>query len=52
MMMKDGPDGADGVSWYNTSRLMHHLGRIPAVEAEAEANYNAPTTGGRSAAHQ
>lgn len=24
------------VSWYNTTRLMHRLGRIPPAEAEAE----------------
>jgi putative transposase len=40
---------ADWVQWYNTSRLMHHLGRIP--PAEAEANYYATTRGGRPAAH-
>jgi putative transposase len=25
---------ADWVHWYNTSRLMQHLGQIPPVEAE------------------
>jgi len=39
---------ADWVHWYNSSRLMHHLGRIPPVEAEA--NYYATTRDGRSAA--
>jgi putative transposase len=37
------------VHWYNTSRLMHHLGRIPPVEAEA--NYYAQTRDGRPATH-
>ena len=27
---------ADWVHWYNTSRLMHRLGRRPPVEAEAD----------------
>ena len=40
---------ADWVHWYNESRLMHHLGRIP--PAEAEANYYATTRDGRPAAH-
>ena len=40
---------ADWVHWYNTSRLMHHLGRIPPTEAEA--NYYATTGDGRPAAH-
>ena len=40
---------ADWVHWYNTSRLMHHLGRIP--PAEAEANYYAQTRDGQPAAH-
>jgi putative transposase len=40
---------ADWVHWYNASRLMHHLGRIP--PAEAEANYYATTSDGRPAAH-
>jgi len=40
---------ADWVHWYNTRRLMHHLGRIPPVEAEA--NYYATTGDGRPAAH-
>jgi putative transposase len=26
---------ADYVTWYNKQRLIHHLGRIPPVEAEA-----------------
>jgi putative transposase len=40
---------ADWVHWYNFSRLMHHLGRIPPVEAEA--NYYATTGDGQPAAH-
>jgi putative transposase len=40
---------ADWVHWYNTSRLMHHLGRIPPTEAEA--NYYATTRDGQPAAH-
>jgi putative transposase len=40
---------ANWVHWYNTGRLMHHLGRIPPVEAEA--NYDAQTRDGQSAAH-
>ncbi len=32
---------ADWVHWYNTSRLMHRLGRRP--PAEAEADYHAQT---------
>jgi putative transposase len=40
---------ADWVHWYNSARLMHHLGRIP--PAEAEANYYATTSDGRPAAH-
>jgi len=40
---------ADWVNWYNTRRLMHHLGRIPPVEAEA--NYYAQTRDGQSAVH-
>jgi len=40
---------ADWVHWYNSSRLMHHLGRIPPIEAEA--NYYATTRDGRPAAH-
>ena len=31
------------VHWYNTSRLMHRLGRRPPAEAEAEADYYATT---------
>jgi len=26
---------ADWVGWYNTSRLMHRLGRVPPIEYEA-----------------
>ena len=40
---------ADWVHWYNTSRLMHHLGRIP--PAEAETNYYADISAGRPATH-
>jgi len=40
---------ADCVNWYNTRRLMHHLGRIPPVEAEA--NYYAQTRDGQPAVH-
>ena len=40
---------ADWVHWYNTSRLMHHLGRIPPVEAET--NYYADISAGRPAKH-
>ena len=40
---------ADWVHWYNTSRLMHHLGRIPPVEAEA--NYYAQARDGQPAEH-
>ena len=40
---------ADWVSWYNSSRLMHHLGRRP--PAEAEADYYATNRDGRPAAH-
>lgn len=40
---------ADWVHWYNTSRLMHHLGRIPPVEAEA--NYYAQARDGQPAVH-
>ena len=40
---------ADWVNWYNTRRLMHHLGRIPPVEAEA--NYYAQTRDGQPAVH-
>jgi putative transposase len=40
---------ADWVHWYNTSRLMHHLGRIPPVEAET--NYYADINAGRPARH-
>jgi hypothetical protein len=35
--------------WYNTSWPMHHLGRIPPVEAEA--NYYDQTSDGQPAAH-
>ena len=40
---------ADWVHWYNTSRLMHHLGRIPPVEAET--NYYADIGAGQPARH-
>ena len=40
---------ADWVHWYNTSRLMHHLGRRSPLEAEA--NYYATTDDGQPAAH-
>ena len=40
---------ADWVHWYNTGRLMHHLGRIPPVEAEA--NYYAQARDGQPAGH-
>jgi putative transposase len=40
---------ADWVTWYNSRRLMHHLGRIPPTEAEA--NYYATTSDGQPAAH-
>jgi putative transposase len=40
---------ADWVHWYNSARLMHHLGRIP--PAKAEANYHATTSDGRPTAH-
>jgi putative transposase len=40
---------ADWVHWYNTRRLMHHLGRIPPVEAEA--NYYAQTRDGQPVVH-
>ena len=40
---------ADWVHWYNTSRLMHHLGRIAPVEAET--NYYADISAGRPARH-
>ena len=40
---------ADWVHWYNSSRLMHHLGRIPPVEAEAR--YYATSRDDRPAAH-
>jgi len=40
---------ADWVHWYNETRLMHHLGRRP--PAEAEANYYATNRDGRPAAH-
>jgi putative transposase len=40
---------ADWVDWYNSRRLMHHLGRRPPLEAED--NYYAITRDGRPAAH-
>lgn len=40
---------ANWVHWYNTSRLMHRLGRIP--PAEHEANYYATTGDGQPAVH-
>ena len=40
---------ADWVHWYTTSWLMHHLGRIPPVEAET--NYHADISAGRPAWH-
>ena len=40
---------ADWVHWYNTSRLMHHLGRRP--PAEAEADYYATIRDGQPVAH-
>jgi putative transposase len=40
---------ATWVHWYNTSRLMHRLGRRP--PAEAEADYYAQTRPGRPAGH-
>src|SRR5262249_2510372 len=41
---------ADYVSWYNTHRLMHRLGRIP--PAEAEARYYAQNVTGQLASSQ
>jgi len=41
---------ADWVHWYNTSRLMHRLGRIPPLEYEAI--YYATDTAQSEAAHQ
>ena len=41
---------ADWVHWYNTSRLMHRLGRIPPLEYEAI--YYATNTAQSEAAHQ
>ena len=40
---------ADWVHWYNSSRLMHHLGRRPPIEAEAD--YYATASYGRPATH-
>jgi putative transposase len=37
------------VSWYNTTRLMHRLGRIPPAEAEAE--YYARLQAGKHTGH-
>lgn len=41
---------ADWVHWYNTSRLMHRLGRIP--PAEFETNYYAQEAAAKTEAHQ
>jgi putative transposase len=41
---------ADWVGWYNTSRLMHRLGRIP--PAEFETNYYAQDAAAKTEAHQ
>lgn len=41
---------AEWVSWYNTSRLMHRLGRIPPTEFEA--NYYAQDAAAKTEAHQ
>ena len=38
------------VSWYNERRLMHRLGRIPPVEAEAE--YYARLQAGKHTGHR
>jgi putative transposase len=38
---------ADWVHWYNHARLMHHLGRRP--PAEAEADYYATNRDGQPA---
>ncbi|MDP9440869.1 MAG: IS3 family transposase, partial [Actinomycetota bacterium] len=40
---------ADWVHWYNTSRLMHRLGRRPPTEHEA--NYYATTRDGQPVVH-
>jgi len=37
------------VHWYNTERLMHRLGRVPPVEAEAD--YYATTDAANPAVH-
>jgi putative transposase len=37
------------VSWYNTTRLMHRLGRIPPAEAEDE--YYAQLQAGKQTGH-
>ena len=41
---------AEWVHWYNTDRLMHRLGRIPPVEAEAE--YYARLQAGKHTGHR
>lgn len=41
---------ADWVGWYNTSRLMHRLGRIP--PAEFETAYYASEAAAKTEAHQ
>jgi putative transposase len=41
---------ADWVGWYNTSRLMHRLGRIP--PAEYETAYYDQQADAQPAAHQ
>lgn len=41
---------ADWVHWYNTSRLMHRLGRIP--PAEHETAYYAQRAATQTEAHQ
>jgi len=41
---------ADWVHWYNTSRLMHRLGRTPPVEFEAA--YYAEPAAAETEAHQ
>ena len=40
---------ANWVHWYNTSRLMHHLGQRPPIEAEAD--YYASSRDGQPAVH-
>jgi len=41
---------ADWVHWYNTSRLMHRLGRTP--PAEFEASYYTQQAAAKTEAHQ